>query len=82
MAVSLDHIIKARQKTTEKTCQALSQGKICSLSGLRCSYEGTFPKNFQTHRQSNILLSRNPLHCSGNPARLQQNAQSQWQPKS
>lgn len=75
-------LLKTRQKTTEKTCQALSQGKTCSLSGARRSHEGTFPKKLQTHHQPNILLSRNPLHCSGNPASLRQNTQSHWQPKS
>lgn len=75
-------LLKTRQKTTEKTCQALSQGKICSFSGLRRSHEGTFPKKLQTHHQPNILLSRNPLHHSGNPASLRQNTQSHRQPKS
>lgn len=73
--------LKTRQKTTKKACQALRQGQSGSLSGFRSSREGTFPKKTQTHHQSKIFLARNPLHCSGNPASLQQNTQSHWQPE-
>lgn len=74
-------LLKTKQKTTKKACQALRQGTSCSLLGLRSSREGTFPKKTQTHHQSKIFLTRNPLPCSGNPASLQQNTQRHWQPE-
>lgn len=74
-------LLKTRQKTTKNACQAPRQGTSGGLSGLRSSREGTFPKKTQTHHQSKIFLTRNPLHRSGNPASLQQNTQSHWQPE-